>query len=51
MLLSLEGTVRDHGVGDDLDVSAVDAMLELAHRHGFTLAPVPHTPQLGKEAA
>jgi acetylornithine/succinyldiaminopimelate/putrescine aminotransferase/predicted amino acid dehydrogenase len=51
MLLSLEGAARDHGVGDDLDVSAVDAMLDLAHRHGFTLAPLPHTPQLGKEAA
>ena len=51
ILLSLEGTARDHGVGDDLDVSAVDAMLDLAHRHGFTLAPVPHVPQLGKEAA
>src|SRR5205823_3301160 len=38
ILLALEGAARDYGVGEDLDVAAVDAMLDLARRHGFTLA-------------
>ncbi len=38
ILLALAGAGRDYGVGEDLDVSAVDAMLDLARLHGFTLA-------------
>ena len=38
ILLALAGTSRDHGLGDDLDVAEVDAMLDLAQRHGFTLS-------------
>ena len=38
ILLALAGAGRDYGVGEDLDVSAVDAMLNLARLHGFTLA-------------
>ena len=38
ILLALAGAERDHGVGEDLDVSEVDAMLALAMRHGFALA-------------
>jgi acetylornithine/succinyldiaminopimelate/putrescine aminotransferase/predicted amino acid dehydrogenase len=30
--------IADHGVGDDVDVAAVDAILALAERHGFSLA-------------
>ena len=35
MLLALEGTTRDHGIGDDVPLADVDAMLALAARHGF----------------
>jgi predicted amino acid dehydrogenase len=38
ILLALAGTARDHGVGEDLDVTEVDAMLALAQHHGFALA-------------
>lgn len=40
MLLSLEGTTRDHSVGDDIPLAEVDAMMALADRHGFRLAPL-----------
>ena len=35
MLLALEGTTSDHGIGDDVLLDEVDAMLALAERHGF----------------
>lgn len=35
ILLALEGVDRDHGIGDDVSLSEVDAMLALAARHGF----------------
>ena len=35
MLLALEGFPRDQGIGDDVSLSEVDAMLALAARHGF----------------
>jgi predicted amino acid dehydrogenase len=42
MLLSLEGDTRDHGIGDDVPVAEVDAMMALARRHGFRpFAPMP----------
>lgn len=41
MLLALEGTTRDHGIGDDVPIAEVDAMMALAERHGFRLAPLP----------
>ena len=41
ILLALEGTTRDHGIGDDVPLAEVDAMMALADRHGFQLAPLP----------
>ncbi len=35
MLLALEGTNCDHGIGDDVPLDDVDAMLALAKKHGF----------------
>jgi len=43
ILLALEGDGRDWGVGDDVLLSEVDAILSLAARHGFRLAPPPLT--------
>lgn len=40
ILLSLEATTRDHGIGDDVPVEEVDAMMALAARHGFRPAPL-----------
>jgi acetylornithine/succinyldiaminopimelate/putrescine aminotransferase/predicted amino acid dehydrogenase len=37
ILLALEGAGSDSGVGDDVPLTAVDRMLELAARHGFGL--------------
>jgi predicted amino acid dehydrogenase len=39
ILLALEGTARDHGIGDDVPLSEVDEVMALAERHGFRLAP------------
>jgi acetylornithine/succinyldiaminopimelate/putrescine aminotransferase/predicted amino acid dehydrogenase len=39
MLLSLEGVTTDHGIGDNVPLAEVDAMMLLARRHGFALAP------------
>jgi acetylornithine/succinyldiaminopimelate/putrescine aminotransferase/predicted amino acid dehydrogenase len=41
ILLSMEGTTRDHGIGDDIPIAEVDAMMALAERHGFRLAFTP----------
>lgn len=38
ILLALEGTTRDHGIGDDVPIAEVDAMMALAERHGFRVA-------------
>ncbi|MEO5694374.1 MAG: aminotransferase class III-fold pyridoxal phosphate-dependent enzyme, partial [Usitatibacter sp.] len=38
MLLALHGADRNYGVGDDLDVNEVDAVLALADHHGFELS-------------
>jgi acetylornithine/succinyldiaminopimelate/putrescine aminotransferase/predicted amino acid dehydrogenase len=35
MLLALEGTTCDHGIGDEVPLSEVDGMLALAAKHGF----------------
>ena len=41
MLLSLEGTTRDHGIGEKVPLTEVDAIMALAQRHGFRPAPIP----------
>ncbi len=41
ILLTLEDDRRDHGIGDDVPLSEVDTMMDLAERHGFRLAPLP----------
>jgi acetylornithine/succinyldiaminopimelate/putrescine aminotransferase/predicted amino acid dehydrogenase len=38
IVLALAGETRDRGIGDDVPLSDVDAVLELAERHGFALA-------------
>jgi predicted amino acid dehydrogenase len=39
ILLALEGDSRDHGIGDRVALTEVDAMMRLARRHGFRLPP------------
>jgi len=39
ILLTLEADSHDHGIGEDVPLEEVDAMLRLAQRHGFRLAP------------
>jgi predicted amino acid dehydrogenase len=54
ILLALAGAAQDYGVGEDVDVTAVDAMLDLARHHGFTLAtqdPAAHAIPRGVEVA
>ena len=49
ILLALEGTTRDHGVGDDVSLTEADEVMALAERHGFHPAPLP-AESLGRAA-
>jgi acetylornithine/succinyldiaminopimelate/putrescine aminotransferase/predicted amino acid dehydrogenase len=44
MLLALEGISADRGIGDEVPLSEVDAMLSLAARHGFYPTALRRTP-------
>jgi acetylornithine/succinyldiaminopimelate/putrescine aminotransferase/predicted amino acid dehydrogenase len=41
ILLALEGERRDYGIGDDVAIEEVDAVMAMARRHGFRLAEPP----------
>ncbi|HEV3257968.1 MAG TPA: hypothetical protein VG013_13865, partial [Gemmataceae bacterium] len=41
ILLALECTARHHGIGQGVGLAAVDAIMAIAERHGFRLAPAP----------
>ncbi len=38
ILLALAGATHDHGIGDNIGIAQVDAILDLAKQHGFALA-------------
>jgi predicted amino acid dehydrogenase len=43
LLLGFAGIREDRGIGDDVPLAEVDATMDLAHRHGFRLAPLVHS--------